>query len=148
MAELAALKKELDWYKSGDTHTCHDGCQRKVCVQGREIEALKKEQGEFLIEQGEFLSEHDENVRLHTLLEDATAELAALKKEREGLMDILARVAKYGPPEGETPTGTACAFCDMGYAGYSSRGDGHHDDACAVKDAQKALSPQPKGDAG
>ncbi len=55
------------------------------------------------------------------------------------LLDILRRIAKYGPPQGEKHAGTACAFCDMGGAGYATRGDGFHDDECAVKDAQVYL---------
>lgn len=65
-----------------------------------------------------------------------------LKLARAGLMaeEILARVAKYGPPQGVKEDGIACAFCDMGGAGYASRGDGFHDDDCAVKDAQLHLA--------
>lgn len=39
--------------------------------------------------------------------------------------------------------GFACTYCDMGGAGYSSRGDGHHDDLldiCPVVKAQEALA--------
>ena len=36
--------------------------------------------------------------------------------------------------------GIACGFCDMGNAGYASRGDGFHDDDCATKDAQLFLA--------
>lgn len=64
---------------------------------------------------------------------DTARELAETIAE---VRSILERIAGYGPPQGEKPAGTACAFCDMGGAGYSSRGDGFRDDACAVKDAQ------------
>lgn len=56
------------------------------------------------------------------------------------LLGVLKRVAEYGPPQGIKEEGIACAFCDMGGAGYASRGDGFHDDACAIKDAQILLS--------
>ncbi len=56
------------------------------------------------------------------------------------VLDILRSIAKYGPPQGEKHAGTACAFCDMGGAGYATRGDGFHDDECAVKDAQVYLA--------
>lgn len=52
---------------------------------------------------------------------------------------IISRIADYGPPQGEKQDGIACSFCDMGAAGYSSRGDGFHDDQCAIKDAQILL---------
>lgn len=55
------------------------------------------------------------------------------------LLSILVRVAEHGPSSGLYQPGAACGFCDMGYAGYSSRGDGFHDDECAVKDAQEFL---------
>lgn len=49
--------------------------------------------------------------------------------------------------DGETKdgfgSGYACTFCDMGGAGYSSKGDGHHDDVrdvCPVSEAQQALA--------
>ena len=49
---------------------------------------------------------------------------------------ILLRIGEYGPKQGEKHDSIACAFCDMGQAGYAFRGDGFHDDNCAVKDAQ------------
>lgn len=60
----------------------------------------------------------------------------ALETELKKIPEILQNISRYGPPQGEKHEGTACAVCDMGGAGYSSRGDGFHDDDCAVKDAQ------------
>lgn len=72
---------------------------------------------------------------------DATQGLCHTPGDTEAIArSILARVAEYGPPQGELQASTACAFCDMGGAGYSSRGDGYHDDNCAVKDAQLFLA--------
>jgi hypothetical protein len=47
--------------------------------------------------------------------------------------------------QGEPKDGSqgACTYCDMGGAGYSSRGDGHHDDmrdVCPVIRVQQALA--------
>ncbi len=56
------------------------------------------------------------------------------------VLSSLKRIAVYGPPQGEVHKFLACAFCDMGGAGYSTRGEGFHDDDCAVKDAQVMLS--------
>ncbi len=60
---------------------------------------------------------------------------------------LIERVSNLGPDH--TKKGeTACWFCDMGGAGYSSKGDGFHDDICVVKDAQTILRPaqQREGD--
>ena len=53
--------------------------------------------------------------------------------------EVMERTAKYGPKQGVMADG-ACAFCDMGGAGYSSRGDGFHDDDCGVMKAQAWLA--------
>ena len=53
--------------------------------------------------------------------------------------EVMERTAKYGPKQGVIADG-ACAFCDMGGAGYSSRGDGFHDDDCGVMKAQAWLA--------
>lgn len=60
------------------------------------------------------------------------AQIAGLKKALEYLVF---NEAKNG-------SGKACTFCDMGGSGYSSLGDGHHDDTrhvCPVFVAEQAL---------
>lgn len=47
-AEIAALKDKLSWYQSGDIHTCHDQCERPMCVMGRENESLKAFKAEIM----------------------------------------------------------------------------------------------------
>lgn len=76
-------------------------------------------------------------------LNEAFLELERIKKNRwvtdemlAKIKSILFRIGQYGPQQGEKHEGIACMFCDMGQAGYAFRGDGFHDDACAVKDAQ------------
>jgi hypothetical protein len=76
-------------------------------------------------------------------LEEALKEFERIKKNRfisnemlDKMKSILKRIGEYGPPQGAIEVSSACAFCDMGQAGYSFRGDGFHDDECAVKDAQ------------
>lgn len=60
------------------------------------------------------------------------------------IIQILSEALNYlidGEPDNNS--GFACSFCDMGGSGYSSMGDGHHDDTrhiCAVYKAQQALS--------
>lgn len=77
---------------------------------------------------------------------DIASILAALERvQKESLasdeiLSVLNRVAEYGPPQGEKEDGIACGFCDMGGAGYATRGDGFHDDECATKDAQLILA--------
>lgn len=39
--ENAALREELENEKARGVHTCHEGCQRPLCVAGREKRALK-----------------------------------------------------------------------------------------------------------
>lgn len=75
-----------------------------------------------------------------TACQDKREELHRIVAEEFGqVKNILERIAKYGPPQGEKHESLACAFCDMGGSGYASRGDGFHDDNCAVKDAQLML---------
>lgn len=68
--------------------------------------------------------------------------IAELEERLAEAERILKAVSKYGPQQG-TISQSACAFCDMGGAGYASRGDGFHDDSCAVKDAQVFLAKHP-----
>ena len=68
-------------------------------------------------------------------------EMAILKDEQiEKLVAALEFIVDREPKDGDKLK--ACTFCDMGGAGYSSKGDGHHDDVkhiCPVFKAQKAL---------
>jgi hypothetical protein len=78
--------------------------------------------------------------------------LTTLRKERDSLrtalLDLagaLEKAAAFGPDHTQKSE-YACWFCDMGGAGYSSKGDGYHDDTgskgdyCAVLAAQETLA--------
>jgi hypothetical protein len=55
------------------------------------------------------------------------------------LVEALEFIVKGEPTNGDSG---ACTFCDMGGAGYSSKGDRHHDDVrdfCPVVKAEAAL---------
>lgn len=69
----------------------------------------------------------------------ARTDLPLVVKALQKAVEILERTARHGPLQGEKQDG-ACGFCDMGGAGYASRGDGFHDDECATKDAQIFLA--------
>lgn len=59
----------------------------------------------------------------------------------EKVREALELCAKHGPEDnGKIERGIACGFCDMGAAGYASRGDGYHDDDCGTALAQKCLA--------
>ncbi len=65
----------------------------------------------------------------------AEAEILQLRAALQFLID-------HSPHDGESGM---CLYCDMGGAGYSSKGDGHHDDkeprdVCPVVVAIKALN--------
>jgi len=47
MAEITNLKKRNGWLESGFIHTCHDDCQRPLCLANREIDKLKLENAEL-----------------------------------------------------------------------------------------------------
>lgn len=70
--------------------------------------------------------------------------LIAMAKWAEEARKALVRCAEMGPPSGEKHDGIACAFCDMGGAGYASRGDGYHDDECGTALAQECLAKYPE----
>jgi hypothetical protein len=53
----------------------------------------------------------------------------------EDAIPLLAKLAEYGPKQGDKSQ-NSCWLCDMGWAGYSSRGYGFHDNECIAKDAQ------------
>lgn len=59
----------------------------------------------------------------------AQSEITALKAELAEARKIISRIPDFGPCE-EPSKDKACWFCDMGAAGYSSKGDGYHDDEC------------------
>lgn len=71
-----------------------------------------------------------------------TAELEKRDKRIAALREALRYVVEGEPPN-DGSARTACTFCDMGGAGYSSRGDRHHDDVrdvCPVHVAEQALN--------
>jgi hypothetical protein len=75
-----------------------------------------------------------------TLLREKVAALEALIKEKD---EALGYVVGISPSDGEP---YACVWCDMGGAGYSTKGDGHHDDIrhiCPVLKAQNAAALTP-----
>lgn len=73
--------------------------------------------------------------------------LAGAKAQQEfdaGVMEKMAEALVYvigrNPKDGEAK---ACLFCDMGGAGYSTKGDNHHDDVrdvCPILKAEHALA--------
>jgi hypothetical protein len=67
------------------------------------------------------------------------AYLAALPPEVVGALTDCVRALDGLLPARDIP-GFACWGCDMGGAGYSSQGEGHHDDNCPVLLARKALA--------
>lgn len=72
-----------------------------------------------------------------TLLLD---ECIRLKSKLGTAREALEYTKKSGPTDGETG---ACVWCDMGGSGYSSKGDGHHDDirrSCPIVKASQALT--------
>lgn len=57
------------------------------------------------------------------------------------IREALELCSEAGPKDNGKPEhGIACAFCDMGEAGYATRGNGFHDDDCGVAESQKALA--------
>ena len=62
-----------------------------------------------------------------------TEQLAELLHEAT---EIIKQIQDFGPPE---PSPNACWFCDMGGAGYSSKGEGYHDDTCLWGQARNFL---------
>lgn len=65
-------------------------------------------------------------------------EIIALRKA----VGVIKRVAEYGPDH-KGHSDNACWFCDMGGAGYSTQGDGFHDDRpdkCVTLAAQLVLA--------
>ncbi len=76
-------------------------------------------------------------------VKDSTAKpkLAALARAYLELLEVVEFLVNGEPKNGDQ--GKACTFCDMGGAGYSSKGDGHHDDirdVCPVFMAEQVLS--------
>ncbi len=63
-----------------------------------------------------------------------------LNGSHDELLEDLKYIVSKEPIDGSKEY--ACTYCDMGGAGYSSKGDGHHDDVtdlCPVLKAQKAI---------
>lgn len=52
-------------------------------------------------------------------------------------VEIVKQIPDHCPSEPEMDS--ACMFCDMGGAGYSSKGDGHHDDKCIWNQSREFL---------
>ncbi len=70
-------------------------------------------------------------------------ELKALRTECVRMAEALSALIREEPKDGES---YACTWCDMGGSGYSSKGDGHHDDIkheCAVWRTEQALAACP-----
>ena len=65
-------------------------------------------------------------------------------KSLQSKLDVAVKALEYlVKNEAQDGSGYACTFCDMGGAGYSSKGDGHHDDTrgvCPVAKAREALA--------
>lgn len=47
---------------------------------------------------------------------------------------VIEKIKKYGPEEPDEKF--VCVYCDLGYAGYSSKGVGFHDDDCLLLEAR------------
>lgn len=59
-------------------------------------------------------------------------------KRAEKLVEAFQKLVDSNPLDGVP--GFACIHCDMGGAGYSSKGPDHHDDSCPVRHGIEAIS--------
>lgn len=81
-----------------------------------------------------------EGIQTEHLFSNIKEAIAAERARAQGLIDALEFLSNGEPENGDK---AACTFCDMGGSGYSSQGDGHHDDVkhiCPVYRARQALA--------
>lgn len=82
----------------------------------------------------------DECDQLRDLLQKVERSGDVLFEENYKLKSALEFLIDHNPHDGEQG---ACFYCDMGGSGYSTKGDGNHDDVryvCPVVVALKALN--------
>ena len=132
-AELAAAKLRVEMYQQAAIDDT-----KVIKKQEAEVERLNK------VILREF-SEDDSLGCEFTYVNCLRKELASMKVRHEKLVVAIKYFLKNEPVDGEPGS---CTWCDMGGAGYSSKGDGHHDDVmylCPVIVARNALTNDMEG---
>ena len=80
------------------------------------------------------LKEYNKEITEH--VDKCVNEREALKASHKELLEALTGFMNLCPEDGEK---SVCMLCDMGEAGYSSRGRDTHDDQCPYVDGKQAI---------
>jgi hypothetical protein len=131
MSTAKNVEEMANTYASDKDDCCIGSFKAGHAARDEEVEQLKR------IISGDH-GENDEIGAEFTIAHILREEICKLQSQLSEAHEVILEVSKYGPPHGTMKASTACV-CDMGGAGYASRGDGFHDDDCAIKDAQLYL---------